>query len=309
MYSGISSGSVVATLLANKVPLEEVVKSTLGQSKILPPLNRKTIYDFSAKDMIQRVTKEALSWKITDPLKIIQQFFRLIPTGLFKGNKSKHYLESVLEAYGGVNDFRKLACELYLGATDQDSFKHTVFGLPETNQTPISDAVRASCALVPLFTPWSINDRKYIDGQITHNCHLELLVKRGCRLIVIIDPLVPYKSYSPGVVDKMGGLFTMVESIKTLVHTRFTAQLRHLTERYPDVDFVIFQPYGECLDIMAGSPMGYSINTKITQVAYQHTMRQLIERFEVYGAKFAKYNLHLNPPSQLKELERNGFEI
>ena len=69
---------------------------------------------------------------------------------------------------------------------------------------------------------------------------------------MVIDPMKPLGTMLPGSVDRRGGVFAVIQTIKALINTRFKSSLRHVTERYPDVDFMVFQPSEECAQIMSG---------------------------------------------------------
>jgi len=310
VYSGVSSGSIMAAMTAGGVPIAEVIKALYGKSDKLPPLSSKILFDVAGVDIAKRIGFESLSWSGLDPQKWVNKIFRAFPTGFFKGEALKKYFKTAIEAFDFKDSFlANENLELYIGATDQDSFEHVTFGKPPWDDVSISDALRASCALPPFFMPTKLKNRWFVDGQITKSCNVELLIERGCQLVFIVDPLKPYGTLVPGSVDKLGGIYSTIQAIKALVSTRFHVTLMHLTERYPDVDFIVFQPDEECAELMSGSPMRYRIRTKLVKLAYEHTMRQLRERHQVYEAKLAKYGFKLLPVMKLLELERDDAKF
>ena len=303
VFSGVSSGSIGSALMAGNVPLIEVIKAMHGKSELIQPFTSATIFDLAGSSILSRVLRESISWSGLDPGKWIKQTLKAVPTGFFKGEAIRQYLRHCIEVSGGRDNFEDVKTELYVGATDMDTFEHVVFGQEPWKNVPISEAIYASCALPLIFEPNQINGRWFIDGQITKTCNLELVIERGCDLVFIIDPLKPLGTLIPGSVDKKGGYYAMVQTIKALVYTRFHSVLSHLTERYPQTDFIVFQPDEEVAQLMAGSPMRYRIRTQVIHMAYQQTMRQLRERHKVYRAKLLKYGMVLYPTEQLKELE------
>lgn len=309
LFSGVSSGSIIAALLATKIPAHEVVASFFGKSSKLPELSSRNIYDLAGLDILSRIKRQTTSFANLTPTRWFQSVLKSIPTGFFRGDGIQQYLADAIQIFGVEDSFRGLAAQLFIGATDQDSYHHVIFGDEPFMDAKISEAVRASCALPPVFTPITIGDRHYIDGQITRTCHLENLVKGGANLIFIIDPLKPYSSNVVGSTEEMGGIFTLIQSIKTLVYTRFKGIMGHLTERYPGVDFIVLQPSGKVEELMLGSPMRYRIHRHIIKHAYIGTLQQLRERNHVYAHKLAKYGFELLEPVKLLELERSGFEF
>ncbi len=304
VFSGVSSGSIVSTLMAGDVSTIEVIKAMHGKSDVIEPFTSSTIFDLAGGSILGRLIRGTLAWNGLDPAKWIKQTLRAIPTGFFRGENLKAYIQSCLKAAGTEDNFSSLKKELYIGATDMDSFEHVIFGQAPWNNVPLSEAIYASCALPLFFVPSQIAGRWFVDGQITRTCNLELVVERGCDLVFIIDPVKPLGSLVPGSVDKRGGYYSMIQTVKALVYTRFHSVLSHLTERYPETDFVVFQPDDEVAQLMAGSPMRYRIRTQLIALAYQQTMRQLRERHRVYRAKLQKYDMALKSVEQLKEIEQ-----
>lgn len=309
VYSGISSGSICATLMAGEVPTDEILRAMQGRSDVLPPLDGSLLYDLDSVRILKRIVRQSIAWAGVDPNKWATKLMQSIPTGLFKGDALRSYFKNAIEAYGRDDSFEQIGPELYIGATDQDSYEHISFGKGAWAQVPVSEALRASCALPPFFTPTQIAGRYFIDGQVTRTVNLELLVERGCRLVIIIDPFKPLATQIPGSVDKRGGVYSMIQTVKALVHTRFQSTLTHMTERYPDVDFIVFQPDEECAHMMAGSPMRYRMRTQIVNLAYSHTLRQLRERHAIYEAKLSRFGFNLMSPQELMELEKRDGNI
>lgn len=303
VFSGVSSGSIATTLLAANVSTLEVIKALHGKSEKIEPFTSSTVFDLASTSIVTRIIRESVSWNGLDPMKWVKQALKAVPTGFFRGDNLRAYIRQCLASANTPDSFPALDKELYIGSTDMDSFEHVVFGTERYRDVPISEAIYASCALPLFFVPNQIEGRWYIDGQITKTCNLELVVEKGCDLIFIIDPVKPLGSIIPGTVDKKGGYYSMIQTVKALVYTRFHSVLSHLTERYPDTDFVVFQPDDEVAQLMAGSPMRYTIRTQLIALAYQQTQRQLRERHRVYSAKLEKHGMFLRSQEELKAIE------
>ena len=309
IFSGVSSGSLCAVALANRIPLDEIIRSIRGDSTVLPKFKSSSVYDIAASEIIKRTMLEMTSWRGLDPNELWQKSPAQFPQ-VFRASGLERFIMKALEEYGpGTNSFQDLDKELFIGTTTQDTFEHVVMGTKPWDHVPITDATMASCALPPLFLPRKIDDRNFIDGQITRTCNLELLAHHGCNLIIIIDPLTPYISEKRGEVDSLGGLNTVIQTIKSLVSTRFGTALSHITERYPEVDFVVFQPTGECAKAMAGSPMKLKPNFRIIELAYQTTLRRLRERHHVYAEKLGSFDLRMKSEEDILKLERDELAV
>jgi predicted acylesterase/phospholipase RssA len=308
-FSGISSGSMVASAFAKNIPLIEIARTIHGKSMMIPEFKGSDLYDFAMIDILKRITRQSMRWSGLDLDKWRDKVSRSVPTGLFRGERLRSYIQDSIAAFGGEDSFADLDGRLLLGATHQDSFNHVVLGLPPWNDITVSDAVRASCALPPFFTPTTLKGVNFIDGQISRTSHLDLLIGQGCNLVFIIDPMKPYAERIPEGVDALGGIYTLIQTVKTLVYTRSQTVFSHMTEKYPDVDFLVFQPYDDCAEAMSGMPMRYRISPKIVDLAFKGTLRRLRERHHVYKVKLAKYGFSLISPQLLMRLEREGIPI
>ena len=135
------------------------------------------------------------------------------------------------------------------------------------------------------------------------------MVDEGARLVFIIDPLKPFKSTTAGIADQRGGFYSIVQMIKALVSTRFEASLKAISERYPDVDFLVFQPDEECAKLMSGSPLRTRFRVEIIESAFCGTLRKLRERHHVYDAKMNRYGFQLHSEEKLREIEGSYSDI
>ena len=302
--SGVSSGAIAGTVFASQLPMEEIVKAMYQQSDYLPPITSSTVYDIAGIDILKRVLKETASWVSLNPQRWIDNTLRTLPTGILKGDNLERYFRDVIKISGGSDRFSDFKTKLFIGATDQDSYEHITLGKPPWDKIPVSEAIRASAALPPVFLPKQINGRWFIDGQVTKTTNLELMIEEGCSLVIIVNPLRPHSMAVPGDTDRLGGIFGVIQTMKALVTSRFESSLRHITERYPDVDFIVFEPDEECAQMMSGSPMKYRIRTKIIQLAYESTLRKLRDRHHVYSVKLGKYGCELASVDEILELEK-----
>jgi predicted acylesterase/phospholipase RssA len=295
--------------MAAKVPVIEIVRALHELPSELPPLRLTTMFDLAGTTILRRIAKVSLNFHRLSPRQWLASAFRSIPTGFFKGDNLEHYFHQIVTQHGAGDDFESLATRLYIGVTDQDTFEHITLGRPPFNRVKISEAMRASSALPPLFTPKHLDGRYFIDGQITKSCNLECVVEEDARLVFVIDPLKPFRSNTVGSADNQGGFYGIVQMLKALVSTRFETALEAISERYPDTDFLVFQPDEECAKMMSGSPLRTRLRTEIIESAFKGTIRQLRERHKVYHSKLSRYGFELRPVEELRNLENNYYEI
>lgn len=309
VISGISSGSIVGSCVANQIEVEELIRSVWDQPSRYPAFKLSSLFDLASFNIVKRLITTSLRMHKVKPSQWLEATLESIPTGFFKGDKLETYFHELFTQHGLGDHFEDLKTRLYIGVSDQDTFDHVTLGRAPLDKMPISSAVRASCSLPPLFTPKAIEDRWYIDGQVTKSCNLEAVVEEGARLIFVIDPMRPFRATVAGSSDVKGGYYGLIQTIKALVSTRFETSLRAVSEQYPDVDFIVFQPDEECAQMMSGSPLKARLRTEVIEVAYQSTLRRLRERHRVYAAKTSRYGFELKSIEALRKLESSFSEL
>jgi predicted acylesterase/phospholipase RssA len=306
IYCGISAGSMLAAFLANATEPEEISDVLVGLRKEgnVEPFTPSIIYDLDVKEFGARLWQLWTKMQVTSWHEMISGLIKSVPVGFFRGDSLRRFVERQLSVDGRTNDFRQLKRELYIGATEQDTSTHTVFGWGQWRDIPISTAVRASCALTPFYEPEKIRGRYYVDGQYTRTSNFHFALERGAKLIVVINPLVPLRVDQPGYVRAKGGVFSALQALKAVIHTRFMHSIRHAATNYPELDFVLFSPEHDDMRLLSGSPMKYNIRTEVLNTAYRSTVRKIQRDFEILGGTFAKHGFVLQRFPRLRSVPK-----
>jgi len=293
MYFGISAGSIVATYLAFGFEPPELIDAFRNGGGRLPAIKPQVIYDVALKDTLVhalRTVKRNRSLKINELAGLL---FKLIPTGFFKGDNIRTYIEEIFEQNNIKDRFDAAKKPLYIGATNQDTSEHVIFGSEAWKHVPVSKAVRASCSLTPFFKPENVDGQWYCDGQFTRTSNFHYAIEQGANLVIIVNPLVPVSTGSPGYVQEKGGFFEALQALKAVINTRFLTAIHHTAESFPDVDFIVFRPEKSDMRIMGGSPMKYSIRSEIIHLAYNGVATKMNSDFEIFQKKFGKHGLSI----------------
>src|SRR6202451_3345326 len=204
VYVGTSAGSFIAALCAHGVTPEERRRVVTRQGA--PPfkdidlgdLLRLNLSEFARKGALLPMRALSLARQVVSQpggvslMDVVLGLAAGLPSGMYTGAGIETYLHEVLSEPGRSDDFRELACELYLTATDLDTCERVVFGVEGVENVPISTAVRASGALPMVYAPVEVNDRELIDGGIVSTTNLDLAVEAGAKLVVVINPIVPF---------------------------------------------------------------------------------------------------------------------
>ena len=168
VYVGTSAGSFVAAAVANGVTPEEMMR-VIGQQvptpfpdarvgALLRPnyrefVTRGVMFPLRVANLLRTLGRDLRQVSAVD---IVLALAEALPTGLYSGDGIERYVRRILSDPDRTNDFRQLACELYLAATDLDSCERVVFGSERFADVPISLAVSASSALPMVYRPVKI---------------------------------------------------------------------------------------------------------------------------------------------------------
>ena len=140
VYLGTSAGSFISALCANGVTPEEMMKVVTRQGKApfkdidIGDLLNLNLIEFARKSALLPLRTLSLARQVisqrggVSAMDVVLGLADGLPSGLYTGAGIEDYLHKVLSEPGRTDDFRDLACELYLTATDLDTCERVVFG-------------------------------------------------------------------------------------------------------------------------------------------------------------------------------------
>ncbi len=293
---GISVGSIIGSLLANGLSLDEIVAGMKHGEGRLDKLGRLTAFDPNVGELVRRIgrTTAALLRRRGHPA---QTLLETIPSAAFAGGSLRNYLRRQLNKPGMIDDFRNLPHKFFVGATDQDTAEHVVFGTEGWDHIPIHKAVRASAALSPFYAPEVIEGRYYIDGAFTRTANIRLAVEHGATLVIVIDPLVPIATERPGYVASKGAVMGSMQGLKAMIHGRFGRAAHMFRAMFPYVSIHAFHPETASMRVMAGSPMKFFYRLEIEDISFTETVRAIRQqRFPSLQRAFARHGIAFVEP-------------
>ncbi len=214
-----------------------------------------------------------------------------LPSGLYTGAGIERYLHEVLSEPGRTDDFGELGCELYLTATDLDSCERVVLGVDGSRDVPISTAVRASGALPMVYAPVRVHDRELIDGGIVSTTNLDLAIQAGAKLVVVINPIVPFvndfsqkvntlRGKRPRRVSDMGFAQIGYQVFKLVAHQRLHELAKGWEQRYPGVDIVLIEPEANDELMFETSMMSFTSRVEIARHGFESVTKQLAGEYD-----------------------------
>ena len=317
VYIGTSAGAFIAALSANGVTPEEMMRVVTRQGK--PPFKDINISDLLRPNLLEFARKGA-----TMPLHVLSVARQLVaqrgavsamdlvmgltdvlPSGLYTGSGIERYLREVLSEPGRTDSFKSLDCELYLTATDLDTCERIVLGAEGTEDVPISTAVRASGALPMVYAPVKVGDRELIDGGIVSTTNLDLAVEAGAKLIVVINPIVPYvndfessintlRGKRPRRVSDMGFAQIGYQVFKLVAHQRLHELAKSWEDRYPGVDIVLIEPDPTDELMFQTSMMSFTSRVEIARHGFESVTKKLAGEYERYHDVAERHGLDIS---------------
>ncbi len=314
VYVGTSAGAFVASLCANGVTPEEMMRVVTHQGP-------QAFRDIDLGDLLRLNIPELARTGVRLPLKlasltrellpqlgqvslidILLGLAEVLPTGAYTGEGIERYLRKVLAEDGRSDDFRALAHELYLVATDLDSCERIVFGADGFEDVPISKAVRASGALPMVYAPVKVGDRELIDGGIVSTTNLDIAVEAGADLVIVINPIVPFVNEADGDcagpparrISDMGFSKIGYQAFKLLGHRRLHELASMWEERYPGVDIVLIEPEPRDSLMFETSIMSFSSRIEIARHGFQSVTYHLLDEYERYSEIWARHGIEIS---------------
>jgi predicted acylesterase/phospholipase RssA len=297
VFSGISAGAIISAFIANGIKPYEIANALHGRPSRINPVTRFMLFDPNLGEVTKRILSsmgDLIKGKwLTNP---IDSALKVTPTALFSGDKLRQYLKNELTRPGMCNNFDEIKKDLFIGATNQDSGTHVSFGTKGYTDVEISTAVRASAAMTPYYNPEKIGDNYFVDGIFTRTIDIDVAVAAGARLIICVDPLTPVQTDEAGYVSSKGGLFNTIQSVKSMIRTRFKEVIDRAEEEHPNVSVYIFSPTARDLEHMSGTMMRFFYRTETENMAYESATDRIETVFKWLKADFAKHGYTFKPP-------------
>jgi NTE family protein len=317
VYVGTSAGAFIAALCANDVTPEEMMRVVTGQGKAtfkdidISDLLRPNLVEFARKGALMPLRALSLARSLlsqpggTSLMDVVMGMADALPSGLYTGAGIERYLQEVLSEPGRTDDFSQLDNELYLTATDLDTCERVVLGVGATSDVPISTAVRASGALPMVYAPVNVNGRDLIDGGMVSTTNLDIAIEAGAKLVVVINPLVPFvndfsntvttlQGRRPQRVSDMGFAQIGYQSFKLLAHQRLHELAKGWEQRYPGVDIVLIEPEASDRLMFQTSMMSFTSRVEIARHGFESVTKQLAGEYERYRDVAERHGLEIS---------------
>lgn len=317
VYVGTSAGSFVASMTANGVTPEEMMRvlnkalpSPIADPKLRTLLrpnyrawaSRVAMLPLRAVGTLRHLASNLGEVSMVD---VAMGIAEGLPTGVYTNDGLERYMEEVLGDPDRSNDFRELRRELLLTATDVDTCERLVLGTGEWDDVPISKAVAASTALPMVYEPVELRGRQLMDGGIASTTNVDVAVSAGAKFIIVVNPLVPFvndfKTKIPTMfgsrvrrVSDMGLPGIGNQAFRLMAHARLRLAVESWQERFPDVDIVLIEPDADDELMFGTSILDYSARLRIAQHGFESVTHKLARDYSRYKEVAARHGLEIS---------------
>ncbi len=348
VFVGLSAGSVLATVLAAGIAPDEILRIVLGSSAVYDEF---TASDFMAPDLsafTSRVSEMLARQEVlltnflsgaTDPnalrrfglkstlAKMVTSLPRALPTGLFSTRRLGEYLRRNAARAGISDDFAgehaRTGKELMLTAVDVNRGELLVFGHDEPYaRVPISDAVRASCALPgwyqPVRVPNPLASEPYeppfldlVDGGVMRTANIRVAVEKGADLVICYNPFtrIRYDRDGRSLVDH-GPVALASQLFRILLGARLdlAKELIYRDETI-DADVVFIEPTDDDFEFFRINPLRHSQKERAAAHGYRAIRAGILANHERLVEVFATHGVTLHAPAELSTSPWRGTEL
>jgi NTE family protein len=317
IYVGTSAGSFVASMLANGVTPEEMMRvlNKALPSPIPDPKLRNLLrpnYSAFARRAallplrIVGVARQlAMNLGETSMVDIATGIAEGLPSGIYSNRGLEKYMAEVLSEGDRSDDFRKLGPELLITVTDVDTAERLVLGKDDWADVPISKAVGASTALPIVYEPVELKGRQLMDGGIASTTNVDVAVAAGAKFIVVVNPLVPFvndfKRKIPTMfgsrvrrVSDMGLPAIGNQAFRLMAHARLQLAVESWKHRFPDVDIILIEPEMDDELMFGTSILDYSARLKIARHGFESVTSRLARDYSEYKEIAARHGIKIS---------------
>ena len=317
VYVGTSAGSFVASLAANGVTPEEMMRvvnqqvptafndvdrGTLMRPNALEFAQSAALLPLRMLGLARTFVSQARSASLID---LAVGIAEALPSGLYDGSGIQDYLDTVLSDPDRTGDFRLLENELYLTATDLDTCERIVLGGQDWDDVPISQAVAASTALPMVYKPVEIKGRHLVDGGLRSTTNVDIAVEAGATFVVVVNPLVPYVNDFQKVIPTMWGSrvrrvrdmgFPQIgyQAFKLIAHQRLHEAVAHWKERYPGVDIILIEPDPNDELMFETNILNFTRRVEIARHGFESVTLKLASDYENLEEICAKHGIEIS---------------
>jgi predicted acylesterase/phospholipase RssA len=326
LFVGTSAGAVVAACLANGITPEDLIRANLnhpgapfagiGADEIMRPERRGLVksmvrWPLSVMGAARRYVGHPFTTSLIDGLGALAEG---LPPGLYTTDGTERYMRKLFSEPGRSNEFHETKRELLITATDLDAAARVVFGRSATSETTISEAAAASTAIPLLYSPRRIGERVYYDGGLRSTTNIDIAIAQGAKLVVCINPLVPYVHNAGELLPSATGLPSRDLSQKGFAHiaaqtfrimaaSQTEKEIELIRHAHPDVDIILIEPRRDDEHLFVFNLMDYGSRERVARHAFESVAIDLVTRFPDYKKVCGRHGIKLDRDRLIEQLQ------
>jgi NTE family protein len=331
IYVGTSAGALIASLAANGVTPEQMMRVVNNQTPTpfrdinLDMLLRPNYREFVLRGVKLPLHLAGLARTLGRNIRGISTvdlaiaLVDALPSGIYTGAGIERYVRTVLTDPDRTDDFRMLETELYLAATDLDTCERIVLGAEGWDDVPISRAVAASAALPMVYKPVEVKGRELIDGGIVSTTNIDIAVEAGAEFIVVVNPLVPFvNDFSKEIptlfgsrarrVSDMGFAKIAYQTFKLVAYQRLHEMAARWKERYPGVDIVLIEPEPDDELMFQTNILNYASRIDVARHGFQSVTVRLAQDYDELRDVCGRHGIEISATRVRKVVRHFGAE-
>jgi NTE family protein len=317
IYIGTSAGSFVASLAANGVTPEEMMRVVNQQVPTpfrdidLGTLLKPNYLDYAKSAALLPLRLLGLARMVAGNLRsvslmdVVVGLAEGLPPGIYDGSGIEGYLNDVLSDPDRSTDFRLLQNELFVTATDLDTCERIVLGSDGWEDVPIPKAVAASTALPMVYRPVEVKGRDLVDGGIRSTTNVDIAVEQGAKFVIVVNPLVPYVNDFQKVIPTMLGSrvrrvtdmgFPQIgyQAFKLLAHQRLHDAVKQWEEKYPGVDIILIEPEPNDELMFETNILNFTKRVEIARHGFESVTLRLAKDYDRFREICAKHGIEIS---------------
>jgi NTE family protein len=325
IFVGTSSGAVIASFLANGITPEELIQSNLGKHSTIPPIGADEIMMPDRRGLLRSFVRWPLSWlgalrryaghpfttSLIDGLGALAEG---LPPALYTTDGTERYMRRTLEQPERSNSFADTKRQLLITATDLDSTRRVVFGAEEGPAADISEAAAASTAIPLLYSPRRIGDRVYLDGGLRSTTNIDVAIGHGARLVVCINPLVPYihdvRHLLPSAtgldaryISEKGFPHIAAQTFRIMAQAQVDKELELIRHAHPEVDIILVEPRSDDEHLFVFNLMDYGSRRRVARHAFETVAIDLVTRYPEYRKVLGRHGIEIDRDLLIDQLQ------
>jgi NTE family protein len=325
IYVGTSAGSVIAASLANGITPEDLMLANLGHpSASVPAIGADEImlpdrrglmrslvrWPLSVLGALRRYAGHPFTTSLIDGLGALAEG---VPQALYTTDGMERYLRGLLDQPGRSNRFEATKKRLLITATDFDTAERRIFNRRD-NDVPISEAAAASTAIPLLYSPREINGRVYMDGGLRSTTNIDVAIAHGAKLVVCINPLVPYVHDIRHLLPSASGLpsrhisqkgfpHIAAQAFRIMAQAQVEKELEVIAHAHPDVDIILIEPRRDDEHLFVFNLMDHASRERIARHAFESVAIDLVTRFPEYKKVLGRHGIKISRDLLIDQLQ------